>query len=342
MHMRNVTNFPRLLPVWLLSMLAVLGALSSASAEESCTPANPRFQSPVFGLQRHIAAAMPVSVHIRTVNKPVWDPEEPVQLQPEHGASGAGFIFDDDPEQGYSYVATDFHVTEGSDRVHIVLSDGRKFEGIEVGRDEWLDVVVLKIKVLGLPKARFGSSSSLVIGDWLFSIGSPHYLDFTAVHGMVSAFNRWDRHVDSIQTDMPIYSGASGGAVFNMCGEVVGKVESAIEHAASLNFIMPSDAFRGVLEKIRRGEKVQHAYMGFDTGKGAPHDFNGPYTHVITKIQKNLPRGKRICTSAISWCRSTERYPIAPTTFPASSVGTSPATCWSLTSTATVKCSMCG
>jgi hypothetical protein len=71
---RNAKKFTRMLPVWLLSVLAVFGSWSSASADESCTPANPRFQSPAFGLQTQIAAAMQVSVHIRTVNKPVWEP----------------------------------------------------------------------------------------------------------------------------------------------------------------------------------------------------------------------------------------------------------------------------
>ncbi|HEY9730590.1 MAG TPA: trypsin-like peptidase domain-containing protein [Drouetiella sp.] len=283
----------RLLPVWLLSLLVILGGIpSTVFAEESCNPSNPHFRSPVFGLQDHIAEAMQVSVHIRTVNKTNFEPEEPVQIQPEHGASGAGFIFDEDPEQGFTYIATDYHVIEGTNRIHVVLADGRKFEGFEVGRDAWLDLTVLKIKVLGLPRARLGSSSSLVVGDWLFSIGSPHYLAFTAVHGMVSAFNRWETHADSIQTDMPIYSGASGGGVFNMCGEVVGKVESAIEHASNLNFVTPSDSFKGVLEKLRKGEKVQHPYMGFDTEKGAPHNFDGPYTHVIVKVQKNFPAWK--------------------------------------------------
>lgn len=292
MCVRDKTNFARLLAVGWLVVLAAFETSASAFAEESCTPANPLFRSPLSGLQQHIAEAMKVAVHIRTVNKTNFEAEEPIQLQPEHGASGAGFIFDEDPVEGVTYIATDYHVIEGSYRVHIVLPDGRKFEGFEVGRDQWLDLAVLKIKTLGLPRARFGSSSSLVVGDWVFTIGSPHYLAFTAVHGMVSATRRWETHADSMQTDMPVYSGASGGGVFNMCGEVVGKVESTIQNASGLNFITPLDSFRDVLVKLRRGEKIEHPYVGFDTGKGAPHDFNGPYTHVITKVVKNFPAWK--------------------------------------------------
>lgn len=286
---RKITNF---VAVGGLLMAATLCTPSRALAQEACTPENPSFRSPVYGLQAHIADAMQVTVHIRTAEKAKIDRSDPVQLQREHGATGAGFIFDEDMEQGLTYIATDYHVIEGAYRLHIVLADGRKFEGIEVARDQWFDLAVLKIKAVGLPKARFGSSNSLVVGDWVLSIGSPHHLPFTAVHGMVSALNRWDTHAESVQTDMPIYQGASGGGVFNMCGEVVGKVESSIQNANGLNFFTPVDAFRNVLIKLRNGEKVEHPFIGFDTEKGAPHEFTGPYTHVITAVPKEYPAEK--------------------------------------------------
>ncbi|MHC4927104.1 MAG: S1C family serine protease, partial [Planctomycetota bacterium] len=114
----------------------------------------------------------------------------------------SGFIISED-----GYVLTNHHVVNDADEIHIVLGDGREFEGVElVGSDSKADVAVLKINdAEGLPTVELGDSDELEIGEWVIAIGNPFGLTETLTVGVVSALGRklgqTEGYQDFIQTD---------------------------------------------------------------------------------------------------------------------------------------------
>lgn len=95
---------------------------------------------------------------------------------------GSGFIVN-----GEGYVLTNAHVVEGSTRVYVLLTDGRRFRAEIQGSDDIVDVAVLKIipdggreeVITNLPVAQLGSSDQMEVGQFVTAIGSPGGLDNT-------------------------------------------------------------------------------------------------------------------------------------------------------------------
>jgi len=138
-------------------------------------------------------------------------------------ASGSGFILSED-----GYVLTNYHVIEGSDAITVTLYDGTTYEAELIGYDESLDTAVLKVEAEGLVPVVLGNSDTLHVGDSVIAIGNPlGELTFSLTAGAVSALDREVTFsgavsMDLIQTDCAINSGNSGGALFNLYGEVIG------------------------------------------------------------------------------------------------------------------------
>ena len=138
-------------------------------------------------------------------------------------ASGSGFILTED-----GYILTNHHVIEGANSITVTTYDGKTYRARLVGSSEENDIAVLKIDGKDLKPVKIGSSSDLQVGQDVIAIGNPlGELTFSLTKGVVSALDREvtmsNRHkMNLIQTDCAINSGNSGGALFNLYGEVVG------------------------------------------------------------------------------------------------------------------------
>src|SRR5207237_2695077 len=92
------------------------------------------------------------------------------------------------------------------------------------------DLALLRISgVSGLTAAELGDSARVQVGDDVVAIGNALALDGdpTVTKGIVSALGRSvdveGQHLTGlIQTDAPISSGNSGGALVNAAGQVIG------------------------------------------------------------------------------------------------------------------------
>jgi 2-alkenal reductase len=92
-------------------------------------------------------------------------------------------------DQGH--VITNAHVVEGSQRLEVVLADGRSLPASLIGRDTFSDLAVIKIEPGAAPTAVFGDSDALLAGDTVIAIGSPlGDLTNTVTVGVVSARDR--------------------------------------------------------------------------------------------------------------------------------------------------------
>ena len=143
--------------------------------------------------------------------------------QTVNAASGSGFIVTDD-----GYILTNYHVVEDADSITVSMYEGQTYEAELVGFDASNDVAVLKIEAEGLTPVVLGDSDNLNVGDNVVAIGNPlGELTFSLTSGAISSLNRNitmsnGSTMNLMQTDCAINSGNSGGALFNMYGEVIG------------------------------------------------------------------------------------------------------------------------
>ena len=185
-------------------------------------------------------------------------------------ASGSGFIYSDD-----GYILTNFHVIEGSKSITVSLYDGRELEAKLVGYDESNDIAVLKEEAENLVPVIIGDSGSLNVGDPVVAIGNPlGELTFSLTAGTVSALEREVTFsggitMNLIQTDCAINSGNSGGALFNLYGEVIGitnaKYSGSSNSGASIDnigFAIPMNRVRSIVDSIIEKGYVVKPYIG--------------------------------------------------------------------------------
>jgi len=174
---------------------------------------------------------------------------------------GTGFIIN---EQGD--IITNNHVIEGADEISVKLTDGREFEAKIVGRDEKLDIAVIRpVKPDKMPYVPLGDSDALQVGDWVVAIGNPFGLGHTVTAGIVSAKARdigAGPYDDFIQTDASINPGNSGGPLFNLNGEVIGINSAIIASGQGLGFAIPINVAKEVVPQLISKGAVTRGFFG--------------------------------------------------------------------------------
>jgi len=172
---------------------------------------------------------------------------------------GSGFIFAD------GLLMTNAHVVNGSDKVIVGLTNGKKLEAKLIGQDFFTDLAVLKIEGKGpWPKAKLGNSAKIKVGDWAIAVGNPFGLENTVTLGIISNLNRnvtqlgiYDKKLELIQTDAAIIPGNSGGPLLNSDGEVIG-INTLIRSGpgAGLSFAIPINKAKEIAYHLIKNGKV--------------------------------------------------------------------------------------
>ena len=178
---------------------------------------------------------------------------------------GSGFIFAD------GLVMTNAHVVNGSDKVIVGLTNGKKLNAKLIGQDFFTDLAVLKIEGKGpWPKAQLGDSTKIKVGDWAIAVGNPFGLENTVTLGIISNLNRnvtqlgiYDKKLELIQTDAAINPGNSGGPLLNSNGEVIG-INTLIRSGpgAGLSFAIPINKAKEIAYQLINNGKVIHPMIG--------------------------------------------------------------------------------
>ena len=178
---------------------------------------------------------------------------------------GSGFIFAD------GLVMTNAHVVNGSDKVVIGLTNGKKLNGKLIGQDFFTDLAVIKIEGKGpWPIAKLGDSTKIKVGDWAIAVGNPFGLENTVTLGIISNLKRnvtqlgiYDKKLELIQTDAAINPGNSGGPLLNSSGEVIG-INTLIRSGpgAGLSFAIPINKAKEIAFQLINNGKVIHPMIG--------------------------------------------------------------------------------
>ncbi len=198
---------------------------------------------------------------------------------------GTGVILSED-----GLILTNTHVIAECDRVTVALYDDSSYEATLVGADTISDIAVLKIEASGLPVATFGESGTLSVGDHVAAIGNPLGQTFrsTLTDGIISAIERgisYNGHsMTLLQTNTAINEGNSGGALYNMYGQVIGitnmKMMSTYSSIEGIGFAIPSATVRTVVNSlVRSGEMRGRPAIGITVGE-IPKDAGNNYKEI--------------------------------------------------------------
>lgn len=188
-------------------------------------------------------------------------------------ASGSGILI-----SGDGYIVTNAHVVEDGTSFTVKVfftdpetgvSDSKTYDAELCGKDTDTDLAVLKIEGSGFKAAKLGDSDELRLGDDVIAIGNPLSFENTVTKGIISGLNRQvsdsRRGLTSIQTDTPINSGNSGGALFNTYGEVIGVVnmKRVGTNVESLSFAITINEAKDVIDDlIKSGYVTGRAMLG--------------------------------------------------------------------------------
>lgn len=184
--------------------------------------------------------------------------------QHKSSSLGSGFVID-----SAGIVITNNHVIDGANEVQVIFNDGQKLKAEIVGKDQKVDVAVLRVKPEKPLKAvKFGDSDRARVGDWVLAVGNPFGLGGSVTAGIVSARNR---NIDSgpydnyIQTDAAINKGNSGGPLFNMDGDVIGintAILSPSGGSVGIGFATPANTVQPVIDQLLQFGETRRGWLG--------------------------------------------------------------------------------
>jgi serine protease Do len=201
-----------------------------------------------------------VYVRVQRATPPTDEPARDEPGEPRR-STGSGFVIDPN-----GLIVTNAHVVESAGQIQVRLADGRRFPATVVGRDNRVDLALLKIdgasRLTVLP---LGDSNRLRVGELVLALGNPFGLEQSVSFGIVSRkgapLTVAAPGFDFIQTDAAINPGNSGGPLVNVSGEVVG-VNSMAARNGSIGFAIPSNLVKMLLPQLASKGRVDWGWLG--------------------------------------------------------------------------------
>jgi S1-C subfamily serine protease len=183
---------------------------------------------------------------------------------------GSGVVLDAD-----GHIITNNHVVGGFDEVMVTFSDGSTAEADVIGQDPGNDIALIKTEsgLDALRPAKLGDSASVEIGSVVAAVGNPFGLDGTFTTGVISGLDRTLTSSSNgrpirglLQTDTAVNPGNSGGALFNLQGEVIG-INTAIENPGGTGFVgvayaVPINTPKRFMQQLVDGDTIEHPRLG--------------------------------------------------------------------------------
>ncbi len=222
----------------------------------------------------------PGLVHVRVTRAPTKDEGGEAHERPR--STGSGFVIDD-----RGMIVTNAHVVEDAQAIAVRLSDGRHFPGQVIGKDNRVDLALVKIDgATNLTALPIGDSNRLRVGEFVMALGHPFGLEQSVSFGIVSRkgapLTVAAPGFDFIQTDAAINPGNSGGPLVNMAGEVVG-VNSMAARNGSIGFAIPSNLVKLLVPQLAAKGRVDWGWLGVSIAEITDDD--------LARFKLKEPRG---------------------------------------------------
>ncbi len=180
-------------------------------------------------------------------------------------------------------LATNLHVINGTVKADVVMHDGTKYPVSRVvAIDEAHNLAIVSIERPNDVRLVLGDSDKVSAGDPVFAIGNPLGADYTISDGLISAVRQLDQ-TTVLQISAPISQGSSGGPLLNHYGEVIGVATLVSAEGQNLNFGMPSNYLRPMVDQTGGWTFAQFAQAQAS---------NGQLGNTIGQLQGDRPRTK--------------------------------------------------
>lgn len=168
-----------------------------------------------------------------------------VLITMEGGCFGSGFFVARD------LIATNRHVLDCGGRGTVsVAGQRRSFPIISAWTDPQHDLALVRVAGAQVRPLSLSVRGWPAVGDDVYVAGNPEGLEGTFSRGIISGLRRSE---GLIQFDAPVSPGSSGGPVVDGRGQVVGVTMAFVRQGQNLNFAVPSQYLRALIERTRRG-----------------------------------------------------------------------------------------
>ncbi|MHC4696866.1 MAG: S1C family serine protease [Planctomycetota bacterium] len=188
-------------------------------------------------------------------------------------SNGSGFVWDSN-----GLIVTNYHNVEVADRFDVTLSNGAHHEAFVVGADPRSDLAILRIEVPNLQVQPLAEANQVKPGQWVITLGNPLgsagedgqvgvsigvvFAEGKSLTGRFGVENDNRNYDNMIQTTLDLIPGMSGGAVFNLDGEVIGIATArfaADDETPGVGFVIPlSQRIRSILRRLEKGETIRY------------------------------------------------------------------------------------
>lgn len=181
-----------------------------------------------------------------------------VYIETKDGA-GSGFIVDSN-----GYILTNAHVVQGVSDASVILSNNTTLSASVVGRDENIDLALLKVNKTGLKNSSLGDSVTVKQGDEIFTLGYPFGIkgDVSFKEGTISR-KLTDSGHEYFEISADIHPGNSGGPLVNKYGQVVGINTASLGQSIqgvsvgeTIKFAIPIDTAKNILSDLKNGRNI--------------------------------------------------------------------------------------
>ena len=240
-----------------------------------------------------MAAALPVEA--RSLEEALASvvtvlPEWPADARRSEEPEASGVVW-----RGGRHVATAYHAVGKALSVRIRTSAGEVHEARLAGFDAATDLAVLAIDA-ALPPAE-PSLRRLRLGERVCAIGNAFGLGASVTCGVVSGIARsgvgFNPIEDFVQTDAAVNPGASGGALVDGEGALVGVLSAIFTKTSDANIgvnfaISAALADRVVSDLVAHG-RVRRAEVGLRLRPGTPPASGGRQAAVVAAVAPGSP-----------------------------------------------------
>ena len=178
------------------------------------------------------------------------------------GALGSGFFV-----QSNGTIITNNHVIKNATEITVRLSNGEAYRRAYVlSKDELRDIAILRIEASDVPILKLGNSNQSKVGEEVLLIGAPRGLEQTVSNGIISGIRVLDDGTRVIQTTAAASPGSSGGPLLDRSGNVVGILTFSLVTGQNLNFAIPVNYAKGMLDTLALAAAIKPVTVVDSTG----------------------------------------------------------------------------
>jgi serine protease Do len=193
--------------------------------------------------------------------------------RPRVSGMGSGVVID---RRGY--ILTNHHVVDKVEGIVVQLFDGTTCPARLLQFEPVMDLAIIKIEPpRQLQPIGLGTSSDLMVGETVITIGNAFGYEGTVSVGIISALHRDVTLSDDqvyrnlIQTDACINPGNSGGPLINIEGQLIGINVAVRAGAQGIGFALPIDEVKRVAAELlstRRLSSTWHGVVAVEQRRG--------------------------------------------------------------------------